>query len=105
MTTLQLKTELSVLKEKADFFKTRDTEKARQLTKRFNMLAGDCLTRGSLVKYYETKRDNKDARRKVAVAIFSYHDNSGFEYRKTFTAKAGTPEELFYDITPEVITL
>jgi len=64
------------------------------------------LYRRSLVKYKDNTRDHKDRRKKIAYAVFSYFDSpyGGIEYRKSFTAKPGTPEADFWEIAPEIIT-
>ena len=62
------------------------------------------LIRQSLIKYEDNKRDNKDRRKKVSFAVFSYIDmDTNFEYRKAFTAPINTPELKFWDIAPKTI--
>jgi len=60
-------------------------------------------TRNHLEKYEDNKRDNNDRRKKVAWAVFSYIDENNIEFRKSFTAPAGTPEKDFWDIAPKQI--
>ena len=58
------------------------------------------LTRGSLEIYEESKRDPNDRRRRIAWAVFSYYDENGIEYRKSFKAPQMTPESEFWTIAP-----
>jgi hypothetical protein len=61
------------------------------------------LFRGSLEQYNEKRKDVKDKRKYVAWAVFSYFDEKGIEYRKSFTAKVLTSELEFFSIAPEII--
>lgn len=57
-------------------------------------------TRNHLEKYEENTRDFKDKRKKVSRAVFSYFDEQGIEYRKSFVAIPYTPENEFFKIAP-----
>jgi hypothetical protein len=61
------------------------------------------LTRRYLVKYHEKARSNEDRRKKGSMAIFSYYDNQGNEYRKGFFVNKKVPEAQFWNIAPEII--
>lgn len=62
------------------------------------------LYRHEMEKFCTRERDMKDRRKFVARAVFSYFDReTGHEYRKSFTAPAGTPEMKFWDIAPKTI--
>jgi hypothetical protein len=64
------------------------------------------LIRKHLEKYEHSRRNIADRRKKVAWAVFSYVEiDTGYEYRKSFTAPANTPEMKFWDIAPQTITL
>ena len=64
------------------------------------------LTRGKLEKYDENWRDSyHDRRKKVARAIFSYYSEDGIEYRKVFCAEPFTPENMFWNLAPEVLNI
>lgn len=62
------------------------------------------LERHQLETYNPETRDFKDRRRIVARAVFSYLDENGNEYRKSFTAQPNTPETEFWNIAPKSIT-
>jgi hypothetical protein len=60
--------------------------------------------RNKLEKFEDNKRDTNDRRKKIAWAVFSYIDtNTGHEFRKSFTAKVGTPESEMWNIAPKTI--
>jgi len=61
------------------------------------------LYRKELVKYYGNCKDNWDKRKKHSVAIFSYIDKQGIEYRKGFYSEKNTPENNFWNIAPKII--
>lgn len=62
------------------------------------------LQREYLVKYWDKTPDINDRRKNVAKAVFSYIDrDTRNEYRRAFTAPAGTPENDFFDIAPKII--
>ena len=54
-------------------------------------------------KYDPSKRDTKDLRKRHAWAVFSYVDEHGNEYRKSFTLPVNSPESDFWKIAPNVI--
>ena len=62
------------------------------------------LRRGHLAIYKENTRSAKDARKKIALAVFEYFDEAtGDDYRKSFSAKPYTSEVEFYEIAPKII--
>ena len=62
------------------------------------------LVRNRLEIYDAKRKDTKDKRKKVAWAVFSYiEEGTGDEYRKAFTAKAGTPETEMWKLAPKTI--
>jgi hypothetical protein len=63
------------------------------------------LTRGGICLYEANRRDNIDRRRKVAWAVFSYFDEDGNEYRRSFTLMVDTPESIFMKIAPLTISI
>ncbi len=62
------------------------------------------LQRHRLEKYNPCKRDIKDSRKKIAWAVFSYLDENGVEYRRSYTAPCNTPENYFWGKAPKQIT-
>ena len=62
------------------------------------------LVRRHLEIFHPNRRDTNDKRKKVAWAVFSYiEQGTGYEYRKSFTAKVGTKESEFFNIAPLTI--
>jgi hypothetical protein len=62
------------------------------------------LIRNKLEKFDSNRKDVKDRRKKVTWAVFSYIDEkTGYEYRKSFTAKPNTPETEMWKIAPKTI--
>jgi hypothetical protein len=58
------------------------------------------LRRVGLVKFEDNVRDMKDRRRIVARGVFEYRDENDVEFRKSYTAPAGTPEPRIWDFAP-----
>ena len=63
------------------------------------------LKRYHLEIFDENKRDVHDRRKKCAWAVFSYQDENGIEYRRSFTAPSFTTELKMWDIAPKEINL
>ena len=63
------------------------------------------LHRRFLECYNPNKRSNTDRRKKVAWAVFSYYDERGDEYRRSFEQPQNTPEQTFWTVAPETITI
>lgn len=63
------------------------------------------LTRGPRRIYQERRRDPMDGRRFVAWAVYSYYDDAGIEYRRSFTARPETSPETFDGIASDTITI
>ena len=63
------------------------------------------LIKNKLEKYIPNKRDTQDMRRKIAWIVVSYiEEETGYEYRKAFTAPQGTPEIVMWNLAPDKIT-
>jgi len=61
------------------------------------------LKRQTLELFNSCKRDNKDRRKKVVWAVFSYLGDDNNEYRQAFTFPIGTPENMMFLLTPEYL--
>ena len=61
------------------------------------------LFRHHLEIYNPDTRDHQDRRKKISRATFSYLNNEGIEYRKTFTSKPNESEQNFWIIAPKII--
>lgn len=61
------------------------------------------LTRKNLEQYHASIKSFNDRRKKVSMAVFSYEDENGVEYRKKFTALSNTPEQHFWEIAPLIL--
>ena len=59
--------------------------------------------RKHLEKYSERTRSISDRRKFVAVAIFSYISETGYEYRKRFTLDQNSSEASFWNVAPLTI--
>lgn len=61
------------------------------------------LKRGKLEKFDPEHKSPNDKRKKETWAVFSYFDEDGQEYRKSFTAPANTHELTMWKISPQII--
>ncbi|HAT80152.1 MAG TPA: hypothetical protein DCS17_01700 [Flavobacterium sp.] len=60
--------------------------------------------RNRLEKYDSNRKSTKDRRKKETWAVFSYIEvGTGDEYRKSFTAPAGTSEVEMWKLAPKII--
>lgn len=63
------------------------------------------LTRNHLEIYNPCQKDNNDRRKKITKAVFSYFDEQGIEYRRSFTASVNTPETDMWLLAPEKLVI
>ena len=63
------------------------------------------LIRRYLEKYEPETKDVFDKRKKISLAVFSYFDELGNEYRKSFKSKPNEPEKNFWEIAPKTLLI